>query len=291
VSDLDLLLLVDAHHLAYRAFHAVPVSLRAPNGMPTGVVLGVVRSVRALRQSWNPTHMAIVWDGGIPEERRKLFPDYKAQRPPMPDALGAQLELLSQFFPLEGISCVRKDGEESDDVIATLAHAAANDGAQVLFASGDKDLLQLVRDRIRAVRPDKPAAGWTAEDVRNHIGVRPEQIPDFLALIGDAVDHIPGVPGVGPKTAQRWLAQYGTISELLRHVDELEPSRLRDRVRVAQDVLQRNLALVRLRTCVEGLPPWRELELRNPVEPERREFLEKLGLKSLILAPASPMLL
>jgi DNA polymerase-1 len=127
--------------------------------------------------------------------------------------------------------------------------------------------------------------------VRNHIGVRPEQIPDFLALIGDAVDHIPGVPGVGPKTAQRWLAQYGTISELLRHVDELEPSRLRDRVRVAQDVLQRNLALVRLRTCVEGLPPWRELELRNPVEPERRKFLEKLGLKSLILAPASPMLL
>ncbi|MCX7818097.1 MAG: flap endonuclease [Kiritimatiellae bacterium] len=276
------LLLVDGHHFAYRSFHALPASLSAPDGTPTGALLGFVRSLQALRAQWRPTHLAVVFDGGVPASRVAVLPEYKAQRPPMPESLSRQLALIEEYLTLAGIPAVRREGEESDDVLATLAEKAAADGASVLIATGDKDLMQLVNERIRVIRPDAPDAAMGREEVAQLFGVPAERLPELLALTGDAVDNVPGVGGVGPKTAQRLLSAARSLDELWTKLDEVAPPALRERLRAARPIVERNLAIVRLRRDVPGLPVWAALT-PGPARTEKlREFLMRYGLRSLV---------
>ncbi len=283
-------LLVDGHHLAYRSFHALPASLCAPDGTPTGALLGFARGVRSLRQQWRPDRMAVVFDGGLPAARLAALPEYKAHRPPMPDGLRRQLDLIREYLELCGVPWLQVQGEESDDVIATLAAAAERDGAEVGIASGDKDLLQLVGGRVFVIRADAPAVRVDAAAVERLLGVPPAQVTDLLALTGDASDNIPGVLGVGPVTARRLLAAAGGLPALWERLPAIAPARLRDRLAAARAMVERNATMVRLRRDVPGLPAWTTLECRQPDPTPLRAFLERLGLRSLMLAASQPEL-
>ena len=240
------LLIVDGHAYAYRAFHAIH-ALRSPTGAPTNGIYGFIKMLAKMRATLNPSHLLVVWDGGLSSERLTALPEYKAQRPPMPSDLAVQLDELVAYLAAAGVSSYCGDGVEADDYIAVVARRAARAGWNVVIASSDKDFMQLVSPRIGLLNPnDKTETVWTADQVRAKAGVDPRQIVDWLALIGDSVDNIPGVPGVGPKTAAELLNQFSSVQELYAHLDTVRSDRLRAALQAATEVVQRNVALVRL---------------------------------------------
>jgi DNA polymerase I len=242
-----LLLLVDGHAYAYRAFHAIR-HLKSPAGFPTNAIYGFIKMLENLEIRLKPTHEAVIWDGGLDEKRVSLLPGYKAQRPPMPEALAAQLDAIGDYLEAAGAASLCKDGVEADDWIATAACRAAKQGFRVVIASSDKDFMQLVSDQIGLVNPgDKSGAIWGREQVRARAGVEPGQIIDWLALVGDSVDNIPGVPGVGIKTAAGLLNRFGTVDQLLERLDEIESERIRQALHVSIETLRRNQKMIRLR--------------------------------------------
>jgi len=239
------LLIIDGHAYAYRAFHAIR-ELRSPAGQPTNAIYGFVKMLEKMRAAVAPTHLMVVWDGGLSEERLAALPDYKAQRPEMPADLRPQLDGMVQYLAAAGIASYRADGVEADDYIATLARQAAEKW-NVVIASSDKDFMQLVSARIGLLNPnDKTGMIWGREQVLAKTGVEPEQVADWLALMGDAVDNIPGVPSVGPKTAAELLKQFGSVEKLLARLDEVKSDKLRQALRASSATVVRNQKLVRL---------------------------------------------
>lgn len=240
------LLIVDGHAYAYRAFHAIR-ELRAPDGRPTNAIYGFVKMLDKMRLALEPTHLAVVWDGGLSAERMAALPTYKAQRPEMPGDLRPQFDEISAYLAASGVPEICRDGVEADDIIASLARREAAAGMTVVIASADKDFMQLVSGPVGLLNPnDKTGTVWTDEQVLAKTGVKPAQIADWLALMGDTVDNIPGVPGVGAKTAAGLLQQFGCLDELFRRLDEVKSERLRLALREAAETVRRNLALVRL---------------------------------------------
>ena len=239
------LLIIDGHAYAYRAFHAIR-ELRSPAGQPTNAIYGFVKMLEKMRQAVAPTHLTVVWDGGLSAERLAALPDYKAQRPEMPADLRPQLDGIVDFLAASGLASYRAEGVEADDYIATLARLAAENW-NVVIASSDKDFMQLVSARIGLLNPnDKTGTIWGREQVLAKTGVEPEQVADWLALMGDAVDNIPGVPGVGPKTAAELLKQFGSVETLVARLDEVKSETLRRSLRAATATVVRNQKLVRL---------------------------------------------
>lgn len=251
------LLLVDGHALAYRAYHAIQ-NLRAPDGTPTNAIYGFIGMLRRIREQVGPSHVGIVWDGGMDPGRLAALPAYKAQRPPMPEALAEQIEALHEFEAAAGMARIERPEVEADDLIASLASRATGRGWAVVIASSDKDFFQLVGGNVRLLNPaEKGGQLWGPEEVVAKTGVRPEQIVDWLSLIGDAVDNIPGVPGVGAKTAARLLNEFGSVDRLYAALDRVRPDRLKEALASAATEVRRNLELVRLR---EDLDPGCELD-------------------------------
>ncbi len=252
------LLIVDGHAYAYRAFHAIR-ELRSPTGEPTNAIFGFIKMLAKLRAKLAPTHMLVVWDGGLSAERQAALPEYKAQRPAMPEDLAMQIDQLMGYLAAAGVSSYCGEGVEADDYIACVARRAVREGVDVVIASSDKDFMQLVSPlvasepsaltgRIGLFNPhDKTETIWTAEQVRTKTGVDPGQIVDWLALIGDNVDNIPGVPGVGPKTATDLLSRFGSVTELYAHLDGVKSDRVRAALQTSAGAVQRNVALVRLK--------------------------------------------
>jgi len=224
----------------------------------------------------------VVFDGGRPSERVALLDTYKAQRKPMPDDLGEQLRQIDRFLELAGIPYVLIPGKEADDLIAVLGRRAERAGWEVVILSSDKDLLQLVSDRIRVAKPGKTAEAMGPADVEALTGVSPSRIPLWLALIGDPVDNIPGVRGIGPKKAAELAARFGSLKEIEAHLDDVAPERVREALRDALPVVARNLELIRLKDDERLDLPLEALAVR-PVDPERiYPFLEEFELKSLL---------
>ena len=243
----DRLLIIDGHAYAYRAFHAIR-SLRSPSGRPTNAIYGFVKMLAKMRSAIEPTHLIVVWDGGLSAQRVSVLPEYKAQRPAMPDDLKPQLDEIVGYLQAAGVASFCREGVEADDYIACLARRAAEAGMTVVIASSDKDFMQLVSARIGLLNPnDKSEAVWTDEQVRARSGVEPSQILDWLSLSGDSVDNIPGVPGVGPKTAAALLKQFGSIAQLYARLGEVKSDKMRAALRDAADIVQRNRELIRLR--------------------------------------------
>lgn len=276
------LLIVDGHAYAYRAFFAIR-QLRSPSGAPVNAVFGFVKMLGRLLAWLNPTHRVVVWDGGLSEERLAALPDYKAQRPELPVELGEQIGELEGYLPAAGVASVCLPGVEADDVIAGLAQRGAAAGLEVVVASSDKDFMQLVQPGIGLVNPgDKTARIWGTTEVRERTGVEPSQVVDWLALIGDSVDNIPGVPGVGPKTAAELLRRFGSVDGLYGRLSEVDSDRLRGALAAAEDAVRRNCDLVRLRgEAANGV----ELEgLRaRPSETGRLvELFRRWGFRSLL---------
>ena len=209
------LILVDGSSYLFRAFHALP-PLTNSKGEPTGAIVGVVNMLRKLIREYQPKYMAVVFDAPGKTFRDELYEAYKANRPPAPEELKAQIPLLHQIVEAMGLPLLVIDGVEADDVIGTLARQAAEKGMQVLISTGDKDMAQLVSDRVTLIDTMTDRV-LDPQGVEQKFGVKPEQIIDFLALTGDTSDNIPGVPKCGPKTAAKWLKEYGSLDELMAH--------------------------------------------------------------------------
>lgn len=281
---MDRLLIVDGHAYAYRAFHAIR-ELRSPAGEPTNAIYGFVKMLGKMRATLGPTHLIVVWDGGLCAERMAALPEYKAQRPPMPDDLKPQLDEIAGYLKAAGLASFCGEGIEADDYIAGLARRAAAAGVTVVIASSDKDFMQLVSPQIGLLNPnDKSETVWTGEQVRAKTGIEPSQVVDWLSLMGDSVDNIPGVPGVGPKTAADLLKQFGSVANLYGRLDEVKSERLRAALRGAADAVRRNLELVRLRNDLplEFLPE--ELTEKPADAGLLRGLYQRWGFKGMLAA-------
>ncbi len=253
MTPAPLLLLIDGSSYLYRAFHALP-NLSTSSGLPTGAIYGVINMLRKLLSDEKPQYAAVVFDARGKNFRHELFPDYKANRPPMPDDLKSQIPYVHDLVRAMGIPLVSIEGVEADDVIATLAQGAARDGLQTLVSTGDKDLAQIVNDHVKLVDTmlDKR---MDMAGVEQKFGVAPDRIVDYLALVGDTSDNIPGVPKVGPKTAVKWLADYGSLDEIMKHADQVK-GKVGDNLKASleQLPLSRELATVRVNVDV-GVEP------------------------------------
>ena len=217
VTGAPTLVLVDGSSYLYRAFHALP-GLATSTGQPTGAIHGVISMLQKLQTEAQPELFAVVFDPRGPTTRDSWFPDYKAHRPSMPDDLSAQVAPLNSLIDALGIPRIVFDGIEADDVIGTLARSAAKRGYKVIISTGDKDFAQLVDAQIELVNT-MDGTRLDPAGVQAKFGVAPSQIVDYLTLIGDAVDNVPGVPKVGPKTAVKWLQEYGSLDALIAQAD------------------------------------------------------------------------
>ena len=213
------LLLVDGSSYLYRAFHALP-DLRNRNNEPTGAIYGVLNMLRRLHKDYHADYSACVFDAKGKTFRDDLYPQYKSHRPPMPDDLAAQIPPLYECIRAMGWPMLIVEGVEADDVIGTLAKQAEPENIRSIISTGDKDIAQLVNSRVTLVNTMTnevlDEAGVLAK-----FGVPPARMLDYLALVGDATDNIPGVEKVGPKTAVKWLGQYGTLDNLITHAGEI----------------------------------------------------------------------
>ena len=257
--------------------------MTSPTGKPTNAVYGFIKMLAKLRASLQPSHVVVVWDGGLSAERTTALPGYKAQRPEMPDELGWQIQELVEYLAAAGLASLCRDGVEADDVIAGLARRAAVAGWDVVVASSDKDFMQLVSPRIGLVNPsDKSVKVWGAAEVRAKAGVDPQQVVDWLALVGDAVDNIPGVTGVGPKTAAGLLNQFGSVTQLYGQLDAVKSERLRGALVAATEIVRRNVELVRLKEELASDVSLADLAVRPERLETLREQYSRWGFRSML---------
>ena len=284
------LILVDAFALLYRSFFAIR-ELSNSEGEPTNALFGFLRKLDELQRTHDPSHLAVVFDGGLPTRLMALLPEYKGQRPPMPDALRAQVDPLKAYLEAAEIFQIRVEGEEADDVMASMALWARADADPVYFASSDKDMFQMIDDRIQLLslragesEPMDPAA------VEAKTGVRPEQIVAWLALVGDSADNIAGVPGIGAKTVAKLLNQYGDLATLRRQADDLRDGKVKRSLMASWDTVERNVELVRLDTGIRGDWTWEGLERRRPQAACVLPLLDHFGFKGMAKAFREPEL-
>ncbi len=270
-------MLVDGSSYLYRAFHALP-DLRTSAGEPTGALRGVVSMLRRMAEDGKPDYFAVVFDAPGKTFRDDWYPQYKANRPPMPEDLAAQIAPLHDLVRANGWPLLMVEGVEADDVIGTLAIEAAKAGIQCVVSTSDKDLAQLVRPGITLVNTmsnetlDEPG-------VLAKFGVRADQILDYLTLTGDTVDNVPGVAKVGPKTAAKWLTQYGTLDDVVAHAGEISGV-VGENLRAALDWLPQGKRLLTVKTdCALPVAP-KDLVLTSPDGTKLKELYERFEFKS-----------
>jgi DNA polymerase-1 len=291
MTDKKTLLLVDGSSYLYRAFHAMP-DLRAvpgdPTSSPTGAIRGMINMMQSLRKEVRADYAACVFDAKGPTFRNEWYPEYKAHRSPMPDDLRAQIEPIHEVVALMGWKVLAVPGVEADDVIGTLAEMASRQGIEVIVSSGDKDLAQLVDEHITIIDTmngrRRDVAGVTAE-----FGVPPALMVDFQTLVGDVIDNVPGVQKVGPKTAAKWLQEYGSLDALVARADEIKGV-AGENLRKALDWLPLGRRLLTVKTdCdldgyVEGLPAMDSIAISAMDTGALKGFYEKYGFKGLARA-------
>src|SRR6187549_545540 len=247
------LFLVDGNNLAYRAFFALPEELVTSEGVHTNALLGFTNMLFKLLADYRPKGVAVAWDTR-PVHRKEIATDYKADRRPMPDLLREQFPHFRPIVEAFGYVNLEFEGWEADDVIATLATQADAADVKTCVVSTDRDAFQLVTDNVSLMMTPRGVADvnvYTPERVEARYGIRPDQVPDFIGLKGDTSDNIPGVPGIGDKTAGQLIAQYGSLEEVIAHVDELSPARRKniaehaDQARVSKELatMRRDLEL------------------------------------------------
>ncbi len=278
------LLLVDGHYYAYRSFYAIR-GLTNDAGEPTNAVFGFAKALQRMLQEVRPDLAAVVWDEGLPERRMELLPGYKQQRVETPADLAVQLPLLRELAMGLGLANVGLPGHEADDLLGSYARAAERAGMEVVLATNDKDLHALVTSRVRLYAAGKgSAAGFSLlgpAEVEEKWGVPPGKIPDLLALTGDAVDNIPGIEGVGVKTAAALLREHGGVRLLADNPGVVANTRLRERLSAGRQRLMDNLELVRLELDLPLPVPVGDLVIRR--DSERLVALaRRCGFRSLL---------
>ncbi len=276
------LLLVDGSSYLYRAFHALP-DLRTAEGEPTGALRGFIGMLRTLRVQVPHDYCACVFDAKGKTFRDDIYPQYKAQRPPMPPDLAAQIAPIHEATRALGWPLLEIEGIEADDVIGTLAREAEAHGVRTVISTGDKDLAQLVNEHVTLVNTMN-GERLDADGVLAKFGVRPDQIVDFLTLVGDSVDNVPGVDKVGPKTAAKWLAEYGTLAAVVADAEKIG-GKVGENLRAALDWLPTARKLVTVRTDGDlgaQLPHFDALAVRSPDHARLRELFERWEFRSFL---------
>lgn len=263
MSDDSPFILVDGSSYLFRAYHALP-ELSNSQGEPTGAIVGVLNMLRRLTNDYQPEHMAVVFDAPGGSFRNEIYPEYKANRPPMPEDLRCQIEPLHEIIQAMGLPLVMVPGVEADDVIGTLATQAANEGVKTVISTGDKDMAQLVNPLISLVNTMSETT-MDEQGVVEKFGVRPDQIIDYLALVGDSADNIPGVPKCGPKTAAKWLKSYDSLDNLMAKADEIG-GKIGENLRssLEQLPLARELATIKLDVALDKKPGEYLISEQNP---------------------------
>ncbi|MFP6560996.1 DNA polymerase I [Paraburkholderia sp. B3] len=267
------LLLVDGSSYLYRAYHAMP-DLRGPDGEPTGALYGIINMLRRMRKEVTAEYSACVFDAKGKTFRDDWYPDYKANRPSMPEPLAAQIEPIHVAVRALGWPLLMIEGVEADDVIGTLARQAEKLGMKVIVSTGDKDLAQLVTDRVTLINTMTNET-LDREGVIAKFGVPPERIVDYLSLIGDTVDNVPGVNKCGPKTAVKWLTEYGTLDGIVEHAAEIKGA-VGGYLRDALDFLPMARKLVTVETACELTPHIESIEASLATRAEAREELRDI---------------
>ena len=279
------MLLVDGSSYLYRAYHAMP-DLRSPDGFPTGAVHGFVAMMNWLRERYPAEHAVCVFDAKGKTFRDDWYPEYKAQRAPMPEPLAQQIPPIHEVVRLLGWPVLEVPGIEADDAIGTLARVAAESGHQVMISTGDKDLAQLVTERVTLMNTmAKPPEKLDIEGVKAKFGVPPERIVDYLTLVGDAVDNVPGVEKVGPKTAAKWIADFGSLDGVVAAAESIKGV-AGENLRKALGWLPTGRKLITVVTdCdltghVPGWPNLDALALREADKPALHDFYQRYGFRS-----------
>ncbi|MDD5199319.1 MAG: 5'-3' exonuclease H3TH domain-containing protein [Terrimicrobiaceae bacterium] len=278
------LLLVDGHYYLYRSFFAIR-GLTNSRGEPTNAIFGFTKALRRMLADVRPDRAAVIWDSGVPARRSTLQPAYKQQRPSMPEDLRAQEQGMRDLVPLLGIASLSLPDTEADDLIASYA---AQSAGEVVIATNDKDILQLVDNRVCIYSTNKADIGsgetfalLGINEVRGKWGVEPAQIADVLALTGDASDNIPGVDGVGQKTAAALVRQFGSVEALLERIGEIASERTRERIVAQRQRVIDNRQMVALDLDLPlPLPPG-ELVIA-PRYPELIEVIRRCEFRTLL---------
>ena len=273
------LLLVDGSSYLYRAFHALP-DLRSSDGRPTGAIYGVLNMLQKLIKSERPDYLSVVFDTPAKTFRHDIFPDYKANRQKTPEDLIAQIEPLHQLIINLGLPLIAVDGVEADDVIGTLALEADKKGIKTLIATGDKDMAQLVTENIHLIDTMKDLRMGPAE-VKEKFGIQPDRFIDYLTLAGDTSDNIPGVEKVGPKTAIKWINEYGSLDGVIQNADQIK-GKIGENLNAALDRLDLFKTLVTIKCDVEMDSNISDLTIGESNEGLLYEQLSDLGLHGLI---------
>ncbi|MDQ6997236.1 MAG: DNA polymerase I [Mariprofundus sp.] len=275
------LVLIDGPNYVFRAFHAVRHNLSNSKGEPTNAVFGYVQMLRSIMKDLSPTHVAVVFDPKGGTFRNRLYPEYKAHRPPMPEELAAQWSSVFDVTDGFNLNRICIEDYEADDVIATLAKQAEAKGWDVTMVSTDKDLMQLVNDRIWMLDTMRKK-DYGPEEVKEKWGVGPDRIHDLLALAGDSADNIPGVPGIGPKTAVQLLEAYGDLEGVLSHAPEIKQNKRRENLIEFADNARLSYQLVALDEQVDVGVELDDLAVSLPNRPRLAELFERLEFRRLL---------
>ena len=273
------LILVDGSSYLFRAFHALPPLMNSKK-MPTGAVKGVINMIRSMVKNNPESNVVIVFDAKGKTFRNELYAAYKAHRPPMPDELKVQIAPIHKIVEAMGLPILIIDGVEADDVIGTLAREASAAGISTLISTGDKDLAQLVDDQVSLINTmtNEPL---DADGVKSKFGVYPNQIIDYLALVGDSADNIPGVPSVGPKTAVKWLAEYQSMSKIIDNASSIS-GKVGERLRESIEVLLLSYELATIKTDVELKIGVQDLKQKNADNTKLLELFSELEFKTWV---------
>jgi 5'-3' exonuclease len=282
------LLLIDGHYYVYRSFHAIQ-TLNNSRGEPTNAIYGFVKTIRKMIKDLRPDLAAVFWDEGMPERRVQLQPAYKQQREAMPEKMIPQLDFIRSFVRPMGIKSIALPNTEADDLMGCYVLAAAQDQHDVILSTNDKDLFQLVSDKVKVYstnktdlkHPKDSHALLGVEEVIEKWGVPPAGIGEVLALTGDSVDNIPGVDGIGSKTASALIRQFGTIQNLLDNLKDVPSEKLRKRLEESRTQILQNREMVKL-DLDHALPvPIPDLKIQ-PIYDEYLKGLEHCEFKSLL---------
>jgi DNA polymerase-1 len=269
--------LVDAHSLIFQVFHAIP-EMSSPSGLPTNALYGFTRDMLFLRTTKKPTYLLCVFDRPGKTFRDTLYPDYKAHRAPAPDDLHAQIPMICQMLEAMGLPVLGQDGFEADDVLATVATAGAARGLEIFICTSDKDCRQLIDDRVRLYNLRKHTALDRAALLEDW-GITPEQVVDLQTLVGDSVDNVPGVPGIGLKTAAKLLQEFGTLDTIMANIDRVPGAKKQEALRQAAPNIELGRTLVRLVRDVPMTFDWEGWRLGNWDAPRLLSLFQQWGFR------------
>ncbi len=275
----DVVFLIDSHSLIYQLFHAMP-PMTSPTGFPVSVVHGFLRDLADIRDRWAPAYIICTFDESEETFRNELYPAYKEHRDPMPEDLRSQIPLLQKALAATGFPVVSMAGYEADDLLATLAAQVESHGGNAVLVTSDKDCRQLITDRTRMLNLRKNEF-FEASHLQETWGIRPDQVVDFQAMVGDSVDNVPGIPLIGPKFAQELLAKFGTLENILDRADEVPGAKRSENVKNFREQALLSKKLVELRRDVPLHSDWESWGRLRPNQSEIKELFELFGFRKL----------